>query len=79
MLCSFLLGAGYDAYCVTGHAPRDITTADESLLLCPVTALQSYMQKLEKEVAMKKEPNEFEIKPKEPLMSQFDKEKEERK
>lgn len=32
MLCSLLIGSGYDAYCVYGAAPKHITTKDESLI-----------------------------------------------
>jgi len=35
VLCSLLLGAGYDAYVVHGTAPRYITKKDESLMECP--------------------------------------------
>jgi len=35
VLCSLLLGNGYDCFVVYGHAPRVITTRDESLLECP--------------------------------------------
>ena len=35
VLCSLLIGAGYDAYCVYGTAPRKITNKDESLMDCP--------------------------------------------
>ena len=35
VLCSLLIGAGYDAYCVYGTAPRRITIKDESLMDCP--------------------------------------------
>lgn len=34
-LCSLLIGCGYDAYCVYGNAPREITTKDEALMECP--------------------------------------------
>ena len=34
-MCSLLIGCGYDAYCVYGTAPREITTKDESLMDCP--------------------------------------------
>ena len=30
-----LIGCGYDAYCVYGTAPKEITTRDESLMECP--------------------------------------------
>ena len=35
VLCSLLCGAGYDAYVVTGTAPKYITLKDESLMDCP--------------------------------------------
>ena len=35
VLCSLLIGAGYDAYVVIGTAPKFITTRDESLMECP--------------------------------------------
>jgi len=34
-LCSLLIGVGYDAYCVYGYAPREITTKNEGLMKCP--------------------------------------------
>jgi hypothetical protein len=34
-LCSLLLGSGYDAYCVAGYAPKDVTTNDQSHSECP--------------------------------------------
>jgi hypothetical protein len=34
-LASLLIGCGYDAYCVYGTAPRNITTKDEALMECP--------------------------------------------
>ncbi|NXS95586.1 DRC7 protein, partial [Jacana jacana] len=36
LLCSMLIGAGYDAYCVHGYATREICTLDETLKLCPL-------------------------------------------
>lgn len=35
VLCSLLIGSGYNAYVVYGKAPRFITTKDESDLACP--------------------------------------------
>ena len=35
LLCSMLVGTGYDAYVVYGTAPKCITTNDESLMECP--------------------------------------------
>lgn len=34
-MCSLLLGVGYDAYCVSGFAPRFITTRNEARSACP--------------------------------------------
>jgi len=34
-LCSLLIGVGYDAYCVSGFAPRFITTRNEARSACP--------------------------------------------
>jgi hypothetical protein len=36
LLCSFLLGAGYDAYIVHGYAPKFITLKDQSMTKCPM-------------------------------------------
>ena len=36
LLCSFLLGNGYDAYVVNGYAPRFITLRDQSMTPCPL-------------------------------------------
>jgi hypothetical protein len=35
VLCSLLIGTGYDAYVVYGTAPKEITTKDQSLMDCP--------------------------------------------
>ncbi len=32
LLCSLLIGVGYDAYCVYGKAPKEITTKNEALM-----------------------------------------------
>lgn len=36
LLCSFLLGSGYDAYVVNGYAPKFITLRDQSRTVCPL-------------------------------------------
>ena len=36
LLCSLLLGAGYDAYCVTGYAVREMCLLDQSRQECPL-------------------------------------------
>ena len=35
IICSFLIGSGYDAYVVQGRANKEITTKNESELDCP--------------------------------------------
>lgn len=40
LLCSFLLGAGYDAYVVYGYAPNFISLRDQSMTLCPMISGQ---------------------------------------
>ena len=35
LLCSLLLGVGYDAYVVSGYAPRAITHCDQSAANVP--------------------------------------------
>lgn len=37
LLCSFLIGNGYDAFVVWGYAPRFITLRDQSMTQCPVS------------------------------------------
>lgn len=34
LLSSLLIGVGYDAYCVYGIAPKEITTKNEALMEC---------------------------------------------
>lgn len=36
LLCSLLLGAGYDAYVVCGYATREVTQCDETRDVCPL-------------------------------------------
>lgn len=36
LLCSLLIGAGYDAYVVSGYATRECTQMDQSRRLCPL-------------------------------------------
>ncbi|KAM8946026.1 dynein regulatory complex subunit 7 [Pelodytes ibericus] len=40
LLCSLLLGAGYDAYCVSGYASREMCLMDESRDHCPLLLKQ---------------------------------------
>ncbi|XP_066493846.1 dynein regulatory complex subunit 7 [Tiliqua scincoides] len=68
LLCSLLIGAGYDAYCVNGYATREMCMMDETKEECPL------LQKSE-EVAvetMKVKPKKYAIKPPRDLHSKFE-------
>eukprot|EP00929_Paragymnodinium_shiwhaense_P051937 TRINITY_DN2605_c0_g1_i1.p1 TRINITY_DN2605_c0_g1~~TRINITY_DN2605_c0_g1_i1.p1 ORF type:complete len:842 (+),score=224.22 TRINITY_DN2605_c0_g1_i1:100-2625(+) len=67
-LCSLLLGVGYDAYCVSGFAPRFITMRNEARSACPQLDLDL------EEKAPEVEPEDeekFVIAKKPPLRSEF--------
>ncbi|NXA73309.1 DRC7 protein, partial [Thryothorus ludovicianus] len=55
LLCSLLIGAGYDAYCVHGYATLEICSLDQTQELCP---------RLRKppEVPKEEDPNKYRIK-----------------
>ncbi|NXV33015.1 DRC7 protein, partial [Rissa tridactyla] len=74
LLCSMLIGAGYDAYCVHGYATREICTLDETLELCP---LLRKPQEVPKE-GMKKS-NKYRVKPPRDLQSKFELQQEAKK
>jgi hypothetical protein len=50
VLCSFLLGAGYDAYVVYGNAPRHIALKDQRVMQCPMISKLSGKKTPEPEV-----------------------------
>ncbi|XP_065497077.1 dynein regulatory complex subunit 7 isoform X2 [Caloenas nicobarica] len=66
LLCSMLIGAGYDAYCVHGYATREICTLDETLEVCP---LLRKPQEVPKEEI--KKSNKYRIKSPPDLQSKF--------
>ncbi|KAI6645898.1 hypothetical protein LOD99_13156 [Oopsacas minuta] len=74
LLCSLLLGAGYDAYVVSGYATRDITLFDLTSEVCPL------LQETEHEEVNKTEstPSKYLARPPRSLESGF-KEKVEKK
>lgn len=37
LLCSMLIGAGYDAYCVNGYGSQDLCHMDLTREVCPLT------------------------------------------
>nr|XP_009860275.1 dynein regulatory complex subunit 7 [Ciona intestinalis] len=67
ILCSLLLGAGYDAYVVSGYATKEICLADESRQICPL--LQPKKEVLKE--AEKPEPRKYTVKPPRDLRSKF--------
>jgi hypothetical protein len=69
-LCSILLGAGYEAYCVHGRAPKEITTRDQTRTKCPLEVLENEMPDTT-ELPEQKDDKEFEIPIKPPLISEF--------
>ncbi|NXK10572.1 DRC7 protein, partial [Herpetotheres cachinnans] len=75
LLCSMLIGAGYDAYCVHGYATRDICTLDETLELCP---LFRKPQEVPKE-GMKKTSHKYRVKSPPDLQSKFELQQEAKK
>ncbi|XP_042336573.1 dynein regulatory complex subunit 7 [Sceloporus undulatus] len=68
LLCSLLIGAGYDAYCVNGYATREICMMDESKEVCPL------LQKPEQvtEEAAKEKPKKYAIRPLRDLTSKYE-------
>ncbi|KAL4445104.1 hypothetical protein ABPG74_018832 [Tetrahymena malaccensis] len=58
LLCSLLIGVGYDAYCVYGKAPREITTRNESLMECLFIEKGKYIEENDKKPKQTLEQNE---------------------
>lgn len=52
LLTSLLIGVGYDAYCIYGIAPKEITTKNEALMDCP------FLDELRQSSSEKKEVKE---------------------
>ncbi|KAM6057638.1 dynein regulatory complex subunit 7 isoform 2-T2 [Chlamydotis macqueenii] len=74
LLCSMLIGAGYDAYCVHGYATREICTLDETLELCPLLKKPQEVPNEE----MKK-LSKYRVKPPPNLQSKFELQQEAKK
>ena len=58
VLCSLLLGVGYDAYVVSGYAPRAITHCDQSAANFPATDAGGA-----KQAEGAKEPSKYVVRP----------------
>lgn len=77
VLCSILIGAGYDAYCVHGRAPKEITTRDQTRTRCPLEVMESEMPDTT-ELPVQQDDKEFEIPVKPPIISEFVKSQDEK-
>eukprot|EP00928_Gymnodinium_smaydae_P062961 TRINITY_DN4667_c0_g4_i1.p1 TRINITY_DN4667_c0_g4~~TRINITY_DN4667_c0_g4_i1.p1 ORF type:complete len:871 (-),score=206.57 TRINITY_DN4667_c0_g4_i1:166-2709(-) len=67
-VCSLLLGVGYDAYCVSGFAPRFITTRNEARSACPQ---MEWDNEEKKEEAEPEDEEYISIPKKPPLRSEY--------
>jgi len=67
-VCSLLIGVGYDAYCVSGFAPRFITTRNEARRACPHLEWDDEDLKDQSE----QEEDDFVIPKKPPLRSEYE-------
>ncbi|XP_051976220.1 dynein regulatory complex subunit 7 isoform X1 [Xyrauchen texanus] len=75
VLCSLLLGAGYNAYCVSGYATKEMCLLDQTRQECPLLQPQIQVNK-EKQ---KQEVKKYSVKPPRDLQSGFEKHQEERR
>ncbi|KAL5008139.1 hypothetical protein ScPMuIL_013720 [Solemya velum] len=75
LLCSLLIGAGYDAYVVSGYASRETCLADESREVCPLLKAKEE----EKQEEKKKELKKYTVKPPKDLRSKFELKQESRR
>eukprot|EP00951_Prasinocladus_malaysianus_P043317 scaffold538979_cov41-Prasinocladus_malaysianus.AAC.1 len=75
VLCSLLIGVGYDAYVVTGYAPKSVTTNDQSKTTCPVleaeVALAEEEEKKARENVVEAKASKYSVKKAVVLESQF--------
>ncbi|XP_032280441.1 dynein regulatory complex subunit 7 isoform X2 [Halichoerus grypus] len=75
LLCSLLLGAGYDAYCVNGYGSQDLCRMDLTRDVCPLTMKHEEVIQEEEKVP----PKKYAIKPPRDLSSRFEQEQEMKK
>ncbi|MCJ8734378.1 hypothetical protein PDJAM_G00234650 [Pangasius djambal] len=76
LLCSLLLGAGYNAYCVSGYAVKEMCLLDLSNQECPLLKPQDTAE--EKPPEEKEEVNKYRVKPARELKSTFEQRQEEK-
>ncbi|KAG8437291.1 hypothetical protein GDO86_008119 [Hymenochirus boettgeri] len=68
LLCSLLLGAGYDAYCVSGYASLDMCLMDKTRSICPL--LKKKEESIEE--SPQKPLKKYSVKPPRNLVSKFE-------
>uniref|UniRef100_UPI00358FF4C0 dynein regulatory complex subunit 7 isoform X2 n=1 Tax=Myxine glutinosa TaxID=7769 RepID=UPI00358FF4C0 len=73
LLCSLLLGCGYDAYCVCGYASRETTYHDDTSNTCPLLVHTNKVQEVETPPARR-----YMVRPPRQLHSKFDQQQLER-
>ncbi|XP_026188543.1 dynein regulatory complex subunit 7 isoform X2 [Mastacembelus armatus] len=67
LLCSLLLGAQYDAYCVSGYAVKELCLLDQSMQDCPLLDTEAKSVSSEPE----QQQNKYTVKPLKELRSRF--------
>ncbi|KAK3536052.1 hypothetical protein QTP70_026012 [Hemibagrus guttatus] len=75
LLCSLLLGAGYNAYCVSGYAVKEMCLLDLSHQECPQLKPQNTVEETPPE---QKEEVKYRVKPAQELKSTFEQRQEEK-
>ncbi|XP_038610067.1 dynein regulatory complex subunit 7 isoform X3 [Tachyglossus aculeatus] len=68
LLCSLLIGAGYDAYCVNGYSTREICLMDLSREVCPLLKVPKEVPEASEAV----QPRKYSIRPPRDLRSKFE-------
>mmetsp|Transcript_16362 Transcript_16362/g.19352 ORF Transcript_16362/g.19352 Transcript_16362/m.19352 type:complete len:927 (+) Transcript_16362:60-2840(+) len=79
LLCSFLLGAGYDAFVVHGRAPIDVCLRNQSKITCPLLVAEAEEQatleaeaKYNQEQAESAKPSKYLMPPQASLVSAYE-------
>ncbi|XP_055001900.1 dynein regulatory complex subunit 7 [Sorex araneus] len=75
LLCSLLIGAGYDAYCVNGYGSRNLCSMDLTREVCPLTVKPEEVVQEKEKLPTKK----YTIKPPKDLTSRFEHDQEEKR
>ncbi|XP_030222882.1 dynein regulatory complex subunit 7 isoform X1 [Gadus morhua] len=79
LLCSLLLGAGYDAYCVTGYAVREMCLLDQSRQECPLLVGEVEVKVEGTSAEDERQVRKYAVKPPRELRSNFERAQQERK